>query len=482
MHDALNLIRDLSEADITWFLEVGQERSFPAGAAIIAEGSETLDLYFVLHGTAALHLAALGDARVATLGPGELLGEISFLEGRPASATVRALEDVTLLAVPRQAVLRRSEDEPEFGARLYHAFARVLARRLRERVPAWGPGAGTASAQHASWRRVSDVLERFKVAVQEADQAAVAHHGQTPGREVAALRAAFDEIVLVSGQVLQGEEHRDPASKDALGAALQRELLPYMLLARSPERAYSKPRGYAGDYLIIEWIYRAEAVGTGRVGPLIDRCFLDLPVAQAVRNRRALLATEIRRAFETHRAEESGEVRVTSMACGPARELFDVFERLDASTSLKAWLIDIDAEAIEFVQRQRDIQGLDKRMELHLANLVYLATGRQRLELPPQDLVYSIGLIDYFDDRFVVNLIDYAHDLLAPGGRLILGNFHPRNPYRALMECVLDWKLIHRTEEDMNRLYAASRFGRSCSRILFESEGLNMFAECVKQA
>jgi hypothetical protein len=36
-------------------------------------------------------------------------------------------------------------------------------------------------------------------------------------------------------------------------------------------------------------------------------------------------------------------------------------------------------------------------------------------------LVYSIGLIDYFSDRFVVSLLDYIHGLLKPGGSAILG-------------------------------------------------------------
>ena len=49
------------------------------------------------------------------------------------------------------------------------------------------------------------------------------------------------------------------------------------------------------------------------------------------------------------------------------------------------------------------------------------------------------------------------------------------------MDHILDWKLIHRTEEDMNRLYAASSFGQACTDIRFEAAGVNMFAECIKQ-
>jgi extracellular factor (EF) 3-hydroxypalmitic acid methyl ester biosynthesis protein len=113
-------------------------------------------------------------------------------------------------------------------------------------------------------------------------------------------------------------------------------------------------------------------------------------------------------------------------------------------------------------------------------NLIYLATGRQTLDLPQQDLIYSIGLIDYFNDDFVTKLMDWIFDHLRPGGRAILGNFHPKNPTRAFMDHVLDWRLIHRDEAKMDELYRASKFGKPYTSIFFEEEGINLFAECVK--
>ncbi len=56
----------------------------------------------------------------------------------------------------------------------------------------------------------------------------------------------------------------------------------------------------------------------------------------------------------------------------------------------------------------------------------------------------------------------------------------PHNPAKEFMDYVLDWKLIHRTEEEMNRLFSASAFHRACSRIFFEEGGINLFAECTR--
>jgi len=77
-------------------------------------------------------------------------------------------------------------------------------------------------------------------------------------------------------------------------------------------------------------------------------------------------------------------------------------------------------------------------------------------------------------------LLDWVHDRLRPGGRVILGNFHTSNPSKALMDYVLDWRLIHRSEDDMHRLFQSSKFGRGCTNIRFEPAGVNLFAECVK--
>ena len=85
-------------------------------------------------------------------------------------------------------------------------------------------------------------------------------------------------------------------------------------------------------------------------------------------------------------------------------------------------------------------------------------------------------VIDYFKDDMVVRLINFAHQLLGRGGKLILGNFHTANPIKEFLDHIVEWNLIHRDEEDMNRLFWESAFGRSADEFKFEEEGINMFA------
>jgi len=73
-------------------------------------------------------------------------------------------------------------------------------------------------------------------------------------------------------------------------------------------------------------------------------------------------------------------------------------------------------------------------------------TGRQPLPLVPQDLVYSLDLVDYLDDEIAVKLLDWNLYDAKAGGRAIIGAMHASNPSRAVMDHLLDWRLIHRDE------------------------------------
>ena len=482
MHEALTLLEELQDDDLRWLLDAGRELTIHVDAAILTEGTDPDCLYIVLSGLVGIRVAAVGETILARLGPGELLGEMSFLEGVPASATAVAREATTLLAIPRAELADRLESDAAFGARFYKALALLAARRLRERVGTLGrwltsPADRGGEVEGRPGGALAVAFDQFKDLLLQAGEEAK-QPGTDPARTLApAARELFARMLVALNETAGDDAPGGSDRHETVGRQLQKEFLPYVLLSRFAERCYTKPRGYAGDYLTIEWMYRNEAGGQGPVGKLIDTAILDSPPCRAVRNRRGLLVTAI---HETLDRKADAPVHVASFACGPAEEIFDVLDGLDDPSRLQATLVDIDREALGHVAARLEREGRAERVTLEHANLVYLATGQQELPLVDLDLVYSIGLIDYFEDRFVIALLNYAHRVLAVGGKVILGNFHPRNAAKAFMDYVLDWKLIHRTEEDMNRIYAASQFGRPCTRIQCEAEGVNLFAECVR--
>jgi extracellular factor (EF) 3-hydroxypalmitic acid methyl ester biosynthesis protein len=70
--------------------------------------------------------------------------------------------------------------------------------------------------------------------------------------------------------------------------------------------------------------------------------------------------------------------------------------------------------------------------------------------LPPQDLIYSVGLLDYLVDRRARSIVQRLYGLLAPGGLMILGNMNETQLSNLWpLEFIADWSLYYRSDADM---------------------------------
>ena len=474
----LALLEQFSDEDAEWLLQTAEERGLAQGEVLIQAGEPSATLHLVVQGLFAVLDEDTG-ARLAILGPGDLMGELSFLEGTAPTESVHALEDSTVLELSPAVLRERADEEPAFSTRLYRALAQVLAGRLREanRRLSVAAETGVASSQdHPAWLRLSKPLEEFKQAMVAANDAAAKDDGRVPDDMGTQIVEQFLEYAVLLNEVLARDVDNDRV-REEFGLRIQREMLPYLLLTDTAQRFYSKPRGYAGDFWSLELIYRNQPAGSTAVGEVFDRCFLEIHAARSVRHRRGILADHIGDAVRT---SQQRPAQITSLASGPAREVFDAFAALENPADLRATLLDIDLQALAFVSDEAKKAGIERQLSLVTGNLVRLALGKAHTDIREQDLVYSIGLIDYLGDELVVRLMNLIHSMLRDGGRVVLGNVHTSNPSRAMMDHVLDWRLIHRTEEDMHRLFASSAFGRPATEIRFEDERLNMFAECVR--
>lgn len=134
MRTTIALGKELRDEDILWLFQMGVEKIVNAGSAIVNEGVRPNAIFIVIRGKFSVSVGALADEPLAELGAGELIGEISFLEGSPASATIVASEDSAVLMIDNQALNERLREDTAFAARLYRTFAMVAERRLRNRV------------------------------------------------------------------------------------------------------------------------------------------------------------------------------------------------------------------------------------------------------------------------------------------------------------------------------------------------------------
>ena len=123
------LFAELRDEQLENIAAAGDVQSLQRGVVVFDEGAEPGEFYLVLSGRIAI-VQESDDGReslLAVLGPGELFGEMGFLDGYNRSAQARALEESLILMVPYAELRLLYEDNP---SALWSAV-QLLARRLR---------------------------------------------------------------------------------------------------------------------------------------------------------------------------------------------------------------------------------------------------------------------------------------------------------------------------------------------------------------
>jgi len=143
MRKVLFLLGHLSDEDVEWLIANGEKQEVAAGTTLIEEGRPIDALYILLRGSLEVSGPQFGDAPLE-LGAGEVVGEVSLLDSRPPTATVSAATDCVLLALPREDLGRKLEEDEGFGSRFYRSLAVFLAHRLRNTYQQLGYGADEA--------------------------------------------------------------------------------------------------------------------------------------------------------------------------------------------------------------------------------------------------------------------------------------------------------------------------------------------------
>jgi len=105
-------------------------RRFKAGEHLVQRDRRSHGVFVLLSGTAAVQIPSQGKPR--EIGPGEVCGEISFLDDLPATADVVASSAVEALFLDRATLQSLFELFPHLGSRFFHSLAAILSRRLRE--------------------------------------------------------------------------------------------------------------------------------------------------------------------------------------------------------------------------------------------------------------------------------------------------------------------------------------------------------------
>jgi extracellular factor (EF) 3-hydroxypalmitic acid methyl ester biosynthesis protein len=206
-------------------------------------------------------------------------------------------------------------------------------------------------------------------------------------------------------------------------------------------RAFNKPRGYAGDAVMMDYIYGAEEgwhpPETSPLGNDVFHYTSNAAASAGVRARREHIAEKLdeiaREKSAPHvLAVASGHLREASMSSAVRRCKIGRFVALDA-----------DGESLKEVDRCFGRYGV----KCELADIRKMLTGQ--LNLGQFDLIYSTGLYDYLKEKTAQKLTQHLFAMLKPGGKLVIANFVPTIRDIGYMEACMDWFLVYRDRMQM---------------------------------
>ena len=219
------------------------------------------------------------------------------------------------------------------------------------------------------------------------------------------------------------------------------------------KRAFDKPRGYPGDYKMLEIVYDNKPLSKG-AGAYFDNYFLKNPYAVAVRIRKDRLREMLLSFLDGIKIKHG--VSILNIACGSCREIKELFPRLKIKSDITINCLDWDEEALQF-SRDSLLPVSPKNVHFNFIREDILSIGKEGSlvkSLGKQALIYSIGLIDYLPDRILSKLIYALYQLLPKGGKLILTHKNKEKTFPPIPpDWFCDWKFVPRNRNEVVKLF-----------------------------
>ena len=216
------------------------------------------------------------------------------------------------------------------------------------------------------------------------------------------------------------------------------------IVQQSPftSRAFQKPRGYAGDAIMMDYIYHRKHAGNGLTedGRKVYDWEYSTPGCASVRERRDIAAQYVDRV-----CAEKKNARILSVACGHLREARQSAALAEGRVG-EFWALDQDINSLEVVESEEYAHQVKTARESVKSIL------KGKVNFTGFDLIYSLGLYDYLSRPIAQRLTTMLFRMLAPGGKLLLVNFAPNLQNIGYMEAYMDWHLIYRDEVEIEQL------------------------------
>ena len=310
--------------------------------------------------------------------------------------------------------------------------------------------------EHCSRFFLSDVKE-FMTWLNETEHRLTesSHEASTPSlrKEV---DARFVDIIDRGEAIVDGI--RKPVAKKAVKAAFRRAIESRTAGNPFSKRSLEKPRGYPGDYLMMEMLYANQHDLSGGIAGVLDRFVMDH--YECVANRKNWVKAHLR-ARVARPADSDAPLRILTLGSGPCREWFELEQELDEAerqrffnSNIHLTCLDQDELALEFCRVRFSQSALVRSVEYVATSLLGFTKSEGWIERAGTfDVVYGAGIADYFYDEMLSSIVTSGFSLLKPDGELTITHKDSETYNFRIADWMYDWVFVRRSEREFAALF-----------------------------
>lgn len=129
MRKILYFLAEITDHDLDWITGAGNRRVVQSSTVLVTQGQPIEMLCIVLRGRFSV---SVNGKLISEVGAGEVIGELSFLDSRPPSATVVAIEPSVVWEIPVMRIKKKLQSDLGFASRFYRFLGVLLAHRMRQ--------------------------------------------------------------------------------------------------------------------------------------------------------------------------------------------------------------------------------------------------------------------------------------------------------------------------------------------------------------
>ncbi len=129
----VSLFAALSDSVVAQIGKHATQREFAAGEVVFEEGTPAKEMIIVIAGKLEVFKTGRNgrEARIAMLGPGDVVGEMSLVDIQPRSAAVRVIDPASVVVLSHADIASVYREDPQSYTLLVLNIAREISIRLR---------------------------------------------------------------------------------------------------------------------------------------------------------------------------------------------------------------------------------------------------------------------------------------------------------------------------------------------------------------